>query len=233
LIASCPYPLQVGRAEEDMGVPACYVIDGKLSIFMGNTFDSTDDLSWVDNMVRDEIESAMNTGELDYVDPAVSFVRYIPLKSDAQPPNEAATEEVPVDDALSSSPAWSWILAGFGFLGLGIVVFVVAIYRRRRMRAGEGNDVDASMRNSTGAFPVPVEIVDDNSEFDNEMYRDDDEEDNNGNVAKQPGSWRQVSGLQVDGQDDFLHLQINATDPNQPVVRPVLDEESETFINNV
>lgn len=224
-----------------MDGPACYVIDGELSIFMGSTFDSTDDLSWVDSMVRDEIELAMNTGELDNVDPVISFVRYIPLESNAismedinghPSENEAATEEVPRDDALSSAPTWSWILAGFGFFGLGIVVFVMTIYRRRRVR-GEGSNFDSAARNSTGAFPVPVEIVDDNSEFDNEIYKDDDEEDEKAYVVRQPADWRQVNGLQVEGDSEFLRLEINATDPNQPVVRPVLDEESETFINNV
>ena len=236
---TCPIKSQSEFDEENKDVPACFVIDGELTIFTSSTFDTTDDLTWVDSMVRDELELAMNTGALDFADPAISFVRYIPPPGDTNltedingqiPDNSAAEEENLVNDEVSS-PTWSWIVAGFGFLGLGVAIFVMTVYRRRRMRR-EGDNVGSASRNSTGAFPTPIEIVDDNSEYDNEIYKDDEEDDENDGAASKPVSWRQVPEIKVEGRDEFLSFHINATDPNQPVVRPVLDEEAETFINN-
>ncbi|CAB9525854.1 laminin G sub domain 2 [Seminavis robusta] len=236
---SCPFPLHIAISEEDLGVPACYVIDGELSIFMGGNIESAGDLSWVDNMVQQELEFAMNTGELDDVDPAISFVRYIPSEtglndtdtgSGTSPGDVVFIEEEPVDVTLSSTPSWSWIIAGFGFVGIALVLVFITVYQRRQNI--EGNDFESTRNSHRGAFPV-VEIVDENSEFDNdEIYKDDEEDENSILETHQPASWRQVTN-RSQTSEEYSHLEINSTDPNQPVVKPVLDEEAETFINNV
>lgn len=159
---------------------------------------------------------------------------------------------------LSSAPVWSWILGGFGFVGLAVLVILGFAAYKRRHRDDEFNDFDSPTKSMAsrgrgsptksrrlspmkglGSFPVnPMEIVDDNSELDEaEIYQDSDDDDNDpeqrGNNSR-PISWRKVPEPHSDEENkEFTRLEINATDPNQPVVRPVLDEESETYINGV
>ncbi len=81
-----------------------------------------------------------------------------------------------------------------------------------------------------------MDIVDDNSEFDqDEIYKDDEEEEKESEdyIIARPPSWRQVAEPRRERNSEFSRLQINSTDPNQPVVKPVLDEEAETYISNV
>ena len=161
--------------------------------------------------------------------------------------------------ALSSAPVWSWILGGFGFVGLAVLVIVGFAAYKRRHRDDNLNDFDSSTKRlasrgrgsptkrrhrspvkGLGSFPVnPMEIVDDNSELDEaEIYQDSDDDDDDNDPEQtgksKPMSWRKVPEPHSDEENkEFTRLEINATDPNQPVVRPVLDEESETYINGV
>lgn len=197
------------------------------------------DLSWVDTQVQEELMQAMIVGVFDNVDPAIAYIQYIPpnlelttasdLGEDPNANNAAFEDKEPDNTELASPHTFAWILGSFGIMGV-IVAFYV-IYKKRRKNLNDSVDF-SSVRGSPkkGSFPV-LEIIDDNSEFDHdEIYKDDEEHDSHVIVAKPP-SWRQVR--EPRNEEEFLRLQINATDPNQPVVKPVLDEEAETYISNV
>jgi len=84
-----------------------------------------------------------------------------------------------------------------------------------------------------GAFPGnSAEIVDDNSESDDVEIYEDCLQDNGAvsTSSNESSNWGKVPASQ---SDDYSRLEINATDPNKPVVRPVLDEENETYLTGV
>ena len=247
MLVSCPFQLE-GSDTEYLDIPSCYVVGGWLTVFTNSSSQVADDFAWIDSWVQADLEEIMNTGGLDNVDPAIAFIRYIAPGTDLTNPGGSdsshSTNSVEMDDntstsAISSAPAWSWILAGFGFVGLTAAIVLMAVYRKRsRLNDTSGSDFDSSPAkdSSRGAFPaVPLEILDDNSEFDeDEIYEDDDGGGGDEQHATtKPVSWRQVPQPNTDKNDEYSRLEINVTDPNQPVVRPVLDEEAETFINNV
>ena len=184
----------------------------------------------------------MLIGALDNVDPAIAYIQYIPLDMiliKVTDDGNDATANSAVDgggnpDVLSSAPSWSWVLASFGFIG--IVVAFLLLYRKRKS-LNDSTEFGSVAKTPKGSFPVPIEILDDNSEFDHdEIYKDDDEEEEKeceDVIVAKPPSWRRVPEPRNQPNDEFSRLQINATDPNQPVVKPVLDEEAETYISNV
>ena len=206
----------------------------------------SEDLSWLNIMVHEELKQSMIIGALDNVDPAIAYIQYVPLNLDLIEStdqdglqntgnNAAIGEEDPGDTELSSGPAW-WIVAGFGFIGLAVVFLV--LYRKRRNYVNDISEFGSTQRSpKKGSFPVQIEILDDNSEFDHdEIYKDDDEEEKEEEdvIVAKPPSWRQVREEPLSAErSEFLRLDINATDPNQPVVKPVLDEEAETYISTV
>jgi len=164
-----------------------------------------------------------------------------------------------VSVSLSSPLVWSWILGGFGFVSLAIAAILgVAMYKRRRTR-DEASYWDSPTNNSfasqgrggsprrsycgsplkrqrtpcMGAFPGnSAEIVDDNSESDDVEIYEDCLQDNGAvsTSSNESSNWGKVPASQ---SDDYSRLEINATDPNKPVVRPVLDEENETYLTGV
>lgn len=216
-------------------------------------FSQDGDLSWVDEQVQAELKHAMIIGAFDNVDPAVAYIQYIPPNMDLTTGTETDSKgdttinntttstnsvvtggEDKDEAALSSAPAWSWILGSFGFIGIVVALFL--LYRQRKNHRVNTDNTDfqsvtSSPKKSKGSFPVPIEILDDNSEFD-EIYKDDEENEEDAIYVKPP-SWRQVPEPNQGHNDEYSRLQINATDPNQPVVKPVLDEEAETYISNV
>jgi len=214
-------------------------------MFGGSQDDS--DLSWAEPVALAELEQAMNAGALDKVDPAISSIRFIPPNTplnntDDNPNRLGSNSESTKPKVVTAAPTWSWTVAGVGFIGIAAALIAMLVYRRRHSLDEDNNhDFDsAAPRKSRGAFPVPLEIVDENSECDqSEVYRDvEDDEDsvmspaNTRNASRDCSSssqisWQQIRGTHEEPLDDYTRLDINATDPNKPVVRPILDEASE------
>jgi hypothetical protein len=239
LVEACPFPL-TDSVTELLDVPPCFVVGGAMTFFLES--EDHGDLSWIDEQVQAKLREVMIIGALDTVDPAIAHIQYIPPNTDliilttddiGTNTNSAVSDGDQEPRELSSAPAWSWVLGSFGFIG--IVMALILLYRKRKNpnESTEFDSVVKSPKGVKGAFPVPMDIVDDNSEFDHdEIYKDDDEEEKESEdfIIARPPSWRQVSEHREQSSD---FLQINSTDPNQPVVKPVLDEEAETYISNV
>jgi len=217
--------------------PPCYVIGGALSIFTENLTDASD-LSWIDDMIQVDLEKAINRGALDTVDPAISIIQYIPPGTDF---SNSEAEYVEIEGAptnnetgnsqISSAPAWSWIIASFSLVGLAASVVLFTVYRKRRsLHDSIGSDIYRSPAKDSRRASL-AEIIDDNSEFDDDEIYEDNEDSPSMEISKAV-TWSKVQESQAGKTEELSRLQINADDPTQPVIQPVLDEEAETFIDN-
>jgi len=152
---ACPFPTTDGP---------CFVIWGGVTLFGGDLPDglSTDSdassgLSWIDQIVHEELKIAMNSGSLENAvrteQPDVVAIRYIPAGTELPNNNGDVNNPGEVEDIGGGrSTGLSWVLMGVGFLLLAVVFCYMYITRRHQKREEEEE------RNAfvVGAFPVTV-----------------------------------------------------------------------------
>ncbi|CAB9525850.1 expressed unknown protein [Seminavis robusta] len=148
---ACPFPTTTGP---------CFVVGGGLTMFGdGSTsIGSTGGLLWVDEGIHEELQSSMDSGELEAMlqpyHPEITAIRYIPPGTELpNPPPSSDPDEAVIDEGFigARSSAWSWVLIGLGFfLMLGVFLYIFISRRRDTLEEERSSTVQA------GAFPVVV-----------------------------------------------------------------------------
>ena len=141
---ACPFP---GTTDDS----SCYVVGGGLTTFLGAATANGGDLSWIDEGIFEEIQQAMDSGdierEIQQEHRGVLSIRYIPPGTPL-PDNANGLDEGTIS---AKTPAWSWVLIGFGVFLLAAVFAYMVISRRNRRRHQEENEAAV-----VGAFPIAI-----------------------------------------------------------------------------
>jgi hypothetical protein len=242
-------------------------------VFGDNTA-TTGGLLWVDEAIHEELQSTMNTGELEAAlqieHPEIISIRYISpgaeLPSKPLPNKDETTDETSIS---TTNSALSWVLIGVGIFLL-LSVFTYAFISRRRERQEE-DEREASIQ--VGAFPAVVSQTNvararssqrgslnnavkpfngtpreysyppsSNLESNRNPSESDDSDDEGVPLHvfhDDDNSPRPIpKGISTSWRDQILRIPTDIShslplgsgtsislDPNQPIVRPILDDE--------
>lgn len=105
------------------------------------------DLTWVDEIVQDRLQEAMDSGRFDdgAINDCIEYVRYVP--EDTILNTTTAGVDGGEEPASSSGgpPVWAWVLIALGILGFVVVVAYLIMKRKSQeaaaaaaVAAGEG-----------------------------------------------------------------------------------------------